>query len=314
MHLNNKTQIYEEVNCDYCNSAFKKIIFKKHGLLYPDIFKVVKCNECGLIYVSPRLKEKYINKLYAKSYYGEDNTGGITDYWNDPKNRLHKAQYLFNIVESIRTITKNDKILDIGCGKGDFIKLLKSKGFSAVGTEYSKFACRELKSQGFEIHNGDVAKGLLEGNTYDTIVSSSVIEHVYSPKSFLKSIYNLLNKDGIFLCTTDIAEHFLKKEGTSWKQLTPDVHLYYFGKNSFKNYFNCTGFIEADQYHYAIDTSRRINKLMKRMKFLKNNRPKTVAEKIWLRIFLKRIDYMFQYFSGKRMLYWNIPLMRKIDL
>lgn len=303
----------EEVNCDLCNSTEKKLLFQKQGLLCSRTFCVVKCLDCGLIYTTPRLTPESTQMLYSKSYYGTYNMLGASEDMNKEEMRNRKVRSILEIINSARPLSKVDKILDIGCGKGDLIRFLSRDGYMAEGTEISSYAYNCLKSEGLNVHHGDISQGLLKGKKYDIIVSTSVIEHVYSPKKFLQSAYELLNERGIFLCTTDIAEYFLKKEKSSWKELTPDVHIYYFGEETLKRYFRICGFIEADQYNYYINKKRRINRLAERLGIITNNKPITRCEKIWHQFFLRTIDSSLKLISGKPLVLWNIPLMRRVD-
>src|SRR3989344_4489228 len=100
---------FELVNCDLCGSnksstLLENVITWEH----PGKFKVVKCSECGLVYLSPRPKLKQISKYYPnEEYWGWD-----TDY---DQESLRKQLY-----EPIYSIIFNNKnngsILDIGTG------------------------------------------------------------------------------------------------------------------------------------------------------------------------------------------------------
>jgi SAM-dependent methyltransferase len=314
LQITEKDMVFEEINCELCNSNKKKLVFQKQGLLCSHVFNIVKCLKCGLVYVSPRLTQRSAELLYSESYYGSNNKAGVSEYWDNEEIRVKKARYILAIINSVRHLSKEDRILDIGCGKGDLIRILSKDGYQAEGVELSLTAYNQLIDNELCVYHGDIAKGLLHGKKYDVIVSADVIEHVYSPKDFLKSVYELLDERGIFLCLTDMADYFLNIEKSSWVQLTPDVHIYYFDQNTFKKYFTECGFVEANQYNYFINGSRRINKLMKKIGVVVNDRPINTREKLWIKYLLKTMDKLLNTVSYKPMKLWNIPLMRKVDL
>src|SRR3989304_7911379 len=55
--------VLEAVNCNLCGNADEKLLFIKDGL------RIVKCNSCGLMFVNPRPKKEYLQKLYSEGYY-----------------------------------------------------------------------------------------------------------------------------------------------------------------------------------------------------------------------------------------------------
>ena len=79
--------------------------------------------------------------------------------------------------------TKENELLDIGCGTGDFINYMKRKGWSVTGVETDQMA-RELaeKKPDMEVYSS-VSDEKLWGK-YDVITMWHVLEHVYDLNTF----------------------------------------------------------------------------------------------------------------------------------
>lgn len=98
----------------------------------------------------------------------------------DPKiANENKYIKLFNDLNIDKYDYPNIRLLDIGCGNGDFIKYCKSIGINASGLSISKNQVAELVNQGFDVHHGsyrELQKQFI--NKYDIITCWGCLEHV----------------------------------------------------------------------------------------------------------------------------------------
>jgi len=111
---------------------------------------------------------------------------------------MNRYEKLFKSVSSY--IKKSDKVLDIGCAIGGFLKYLKDNGFTYlygvdVSDEYTKVA--RLR-EGIIIKDG-FAENVPFSETFDFIFSDQVLEHLYNPNMLFVEANRLL-KDGGHLC------------------------------------------------------------------------------------------------------------------
>jgi SAM-dependent methyltransferase len=86
---------------------------------------------------------------------------------------------------------KDGKILDLGCGRGEFLELLKEKGFEAAGIDINDQMVRICKDKGLDCEKADILEKLAhyDDNTLGGIFSSQVIEHL--PPAYLKRMIEL---------------------------------------------------------------------------------------------------------------------------
>jgi 2-polyprenyl-3-methyl-5-hydroxy-6-metoxy-1,4-benzoquinol methylase len=135
-------------------------------------------------------------KKYYNREYINPNIKPIDIY----KKRLHPMndKKLTDFV--LKEFDKKHKILDVGCNKGYDVYYFIKKGFDVSGCDISETAIRMAKKSfpriKFFVHNFE-NKPTKE--KYDCIYSFDVIEHIFYTDSFIKNIYQSLNKNGKFI-------------------------------------------------------------------------------------------------------------------
>ena len=106
--------------------------------------------------------------------------------------------------------TKNKRVLDIACGTGYGVHLIKSKGEALyvhgvdISDEAIKFARDKYKINGIDFFIEDAQKFTTNplGELYDVITSFETIEHVDDYEKTLNNFYNLLQPGGLLIIST----------------------------------------------------------------------------------------------------------------
>lgn len=105
------------------------------------------------------------------------------------------ASYLFERYD----LKTDSKLLDIGCGRGEFLRGFMSCGVNGYGVDRSRVAekyCPEAELRTADLEN----EGLpYEDNFFDVIYSKSVIEHFYYPEKIFQEMYRVLKPGGIVI-------------------------------------------------------------------------------------------------------------------
>lgn len=83
---------------------------------------------------------------------------------------------------------KKSRVLDLGCGRGEFLELLREQGIEAVGFDLNEQMVEICLDKGLDCRKGDILEALAdtEDNTLGGIYSSQVIEHL--PPPYLKKL------------------------------------------------------------------------------------------------------------------------------
>ncbi len=264
----------EFTKCAICNKNNESPIAKAkntHGsyCISDEEFNLVKCKKCGLVYVNPRPIEEEIHSYYSDNYYLSK--GSI-------KSKIEKfilRPYYMSLKRAhIKQFKKKGKILDIGCGGGDFINLLPKNNWEVYGIEPNQTGFN-LSSDGnnkkMNIYDKKLLSCKFPDNYFDVITMWHVFEHIHKPNKELQEIKRVLKDDAIFiLAVPNIKSFGFKICKEHWFHLDAPRHLYHYDSatirkildnNKFevvKIVFSLTEY-PLDLYH-SIMNSMNINK------------------------------------------------------
>jgi MoaA/NifB/PqqE/SkfB family radical SAM enzyme/2-polyprenyl-3-methyl-5-hydroxy-6-metoxy-1,4-benzoquinol methylase len=198
---------FEHIACPLCGMDNARLIFSRKDYLYSITeyeFPVVRCKHCGMVYVSTRPIEADIQDFYPEDFYS------TTD--SPEQTILEKSKSLLGKYEIVKDI-KPGALLDIGCSKGEFLYLMKNKGWSVKGVEFSS---KPPNLFNLDIFYGNLDDAHLEKESFDLITLWAVLEHVYNPKKMLNLINGLLKPNGklVVLVTNfnSIPAHFMRQD------------------------------------------------------------------------------------------------------
>ena len=188
-----KNKLSEIVNLGKHSFADRFIPKKKASKkdpVYPLIIDL--CKNCSFIQsrIITNPKSRYIDIDYS---YTSANSNYSRNHWKEFSNYLEKKINL-----------KNKKILEIGSNDGFLSLILKRKGADVLCIDASKLMTRiskkkKLKSINsvFNYKQSNVIKRKF--GLADIIIANNVFNHSNEPNNFLKGVYNLLQKNGIFV-------------------------------------------------------------------------------------------------------------------
>ncbi len=154
-----------------------------------------------------------------------------------------------DIADILEGTAPGRKLLEIGCGTGDFIAFAQERGFACTGTEPAVEAARRANSQGLSVHNMafDKFAAAFPDAKFDVAVMLNVLEHVPDAVRTLQQCGRLLEPKGI-LCVrvpNDFSEMqaaaLEKTGGEPWWIAVPD-HINYFNFASLRQTFDLLGF------------------------------------------------------------------------
>jgi len=132
----------------------------------------------------------------------------------------------------------NSSILELGCGRGEFLNEFTNLGMKGYGVDISGYAKNFCKNA--EIKISDITKEQLPypDNHFDIVYSKSFIEHFYYPEIAFKEAYRVLKPSGLFINLTPEWKYIYRSFYDDYTHRTPftkkslqDIHLI----NGFKN-------------------------------------------------------------------------------
>lgn len=211
-------------------------------------FTLVKCDECGLKFLSQVPDEKEIIQYYKKQYFTQRTDRGYDDYFSGKiKNEIERV-FKLNLTDLDFFRFENELgnkryALDIGCAAGYFVNYLKEKGWHSQGIDVSKVCVDHARKMKLDVRQGDYIKTDFRKN-FDLITLWATIEHLHRPDLVLKKAYNDLKTDGriyISTCRVD-GFNFMKIFGKKWRFFNFPEHIYFFSHNTLKRLLKSSGF------------------------------------------------------------------------
>ena len=140
------------------------------------------------------------------------------------------------------------KLLDIGCGNGDFLAKAKSAGWNVLGIDPDPKAIGAAVSNNLDACVGTVETIKDRLKQFDAITLSHVIEHVHEPEKTLEVIFGLLKPGGVvYLDTPNISSYGARFFKQNWQALDCPRHLTLFNPESLTGLLHDIGFENISQ-------------------------------------------------------------------
>ncbi len=238
----------EKGSCVLCpNGTEAKMYIRANSAGWP--FAYLKCQGCGLVFLSPHPDEKEILRFYEQDYYGEGpqkfhswlETPRLFCAWN----RMRRVRKLF---------PRPGKAIDIGCGPGTFLQLLKREGWECHGTELTEESASRASRLGIPVSVGEIDENRFPPHSFDLITLWHVLEHLPSPLKTLKTITRLLKKGGIVAISTPNIDSLQAEVGRGqWFHLDPPRHLYLYSPRTLEQMIGSFGFLLLKLHHFSLE-------------------------------------------------------------
>lgn len=127
---------------------------------------------------------------------------------------------------------KNPKVLDFGCGTGDFVKYLLSKNISGVGVEPNSFAREIALSKNIKVFENI---NLLQNQKFDIITLWHVLEHIPDYQNQIKELKKLLTPNGIIIIAVpNFNSYDAKHYKEYWAAYDVPRHIWHFSQTTIK--------------------------------------------------------------------------------
>ena len=223
--------------CPICKSnGFSDFLTCKDYTASKENFSIVRCTACDFVFTNPRPKQDEIGRYYQVENY-ISHTGTQTGLVN----KLYHFARRFTLkqkLDLVNSLVKKGALLDIGCGTGNFLQVVKSNGWRVTGVEPDPSAKKlAIETCGETIHEESFL--LKEHSTkFDIITMWHVLEHVHELDQRIIQLKNLLQPNGrIIVAVPNCASKDAKHYGAYWGAYDVPRHLYHFKPQDIKTLF-----------------------------------------------------------------------------
>jgi len=171
--------------------------------------------------------EEFLAQFYQRQdYFRSQGDFGYSDY------EAKREFYLSLFRDYLQTLNRHGspgRLLDLGCGNGDFLMLAREAGWEAYGVEISEPSLREAESRsGVKVFSSLYPLSDKQ-EFFDVITMWEFIEHLPSPDRFFGGILPLLRPGGLVALTTPNTRNLTAlRSPTLWTEFKPPEHLQFF--------------------------------------------------------------------------------------
>lgn len=200
------------MTCPLCHSSKKQKIFSatnfhgRHQYSHQKI-PILKCLKCGCIFPSIKINASFYQKYYPK-------------YYRLKSNFLEKFWLFLNLSFKKTLLPHHCRLLDVGCGRGEFIKSL-STTIDATGIDLNS-----PKTKGLSLINDNFLSHKFN-EKFDVITFWHSLEHFSDPQKTLNKALTLLKNNGRIIIAIPNTNSLAFKLGQKdWFHLDPPRHLF----------------------------------------------------------------------------------------
>lgn len=238
--------IMEFVSCNLCGSTENSLLYQVPDLLLEnenELFTLVKCDRCGLIYQNPRPTQEEIGRYYPHEYepfYKDQNKN-----WLLRKVNLYGIEKRCRIINSINGEKRGGRLLDIGCSTGLFLNEIRRKGSWEVwGNDTSEYAAKIAREQyKLQVFLGSVIQANYPTGFFDVVTLWDVLEHLPDPSGTLKEISRITKPNSHMVLRVPNYDSFDSKLfGLAWAGFDVPRHYYVFSKQNINRLLEGNGF------------------------------------------------------------------------
>lgn len=233
-------------------------------------FNIVRCDACGHHSTYPLPKPSELSSYYPETYYAHVGSGFSLKNklkWTSKRicyrreavledTKHAEAQVRFSPLGRFFAeppLCGDRRLLDIGCGTGEYIHFANSRGWIASGVEIDEKAVKSGQNAGLDILHGNAEHLPVDSNTFDVVRMWHVLEHAYSPTKVLSEINRVLCPGGFLLISVpNFASSQRKVLGNCWPHLDTPRHLHHFSQESLEAILKTNGLQKQESLYSGI--------------------------------------------------------------
>ena len=209
--------------------------------------QVVRCTQCRLTFVHPRMTPDELRETYGEKYFrlfeevpGMELTGGDEEVAPHLKARLATCERLVG----------KGRLLEVGCAYGGFLDYARRSGWNIQGVEVSSYAADEARRRfSIDVFCGTLEEAGFPDEFFDLCHMNHVLEHLATPLGTLREVYRVLRKGG--LLAVEVPNELEDLYGTFREKIlgrpripppAPSVHLLFFNPLTLTRMLGAAGF------------------------------------------------------------------------
>jgi SAM-dependent methyltransferase len=242
--------------CVLCGSDKFAALFEASDRLYHTTqkkFAVVRCGGCGLVRLDPQPAPEELKQYYPDHYWFAPDESAASRM-EEQYRRLVLRDHVRFVERALRGSRARGPLLDVGCGGGLFLGMLRERGFRVMGLDWSpEAAAIAWRRQGAAAVCGSLEKAPFAPGTLGAITMFHVLEHLYDPRAYLIAARQLLARSGRLIVQVPNAAcwqfRILRRR---WNGIDVPRHLYDFRDRDLEKLLESCGFEVARRKYFSL--------------------------------------------------------------
>lgn len=244
----------EILRCEICEgSEFADFMQCTDYFLTKEKFLLKKCENCGLVFVSPRPEIKDLNKYYNSQDYishSGSEKGIINKIYKRIRHITHNRKYRL-----VDKFSNEKSVLDIGSGSGELLSLFKKNNWKTLGVE-PNYDARKFSTEQYRItviDEIDIEK--IQDHSFNAITMWHVLEHIPELNKQMKKLKRILSFNGfLFIAVPHHDSYDAEYYKEFWAAYDVPRHLFHFTPITIEKLFQKHGFTIIEKLPMKFDS------------------------------------------------------------
>jgi 2-polyprenyl-3-methyl-5-hydroxy-6-metoxy-1,4-benzoquinol methylase len=214
---------------------------------------VVECKTCRLIRLEPRPSLKELAHYYPSEYWYQPAADAASRI-EEAYRRLVLRDHVNFVMRALGGSRETGLVVDVGCGGGLFLKMMRERGVPVLGLETSHSAASAAWNRNrVAVVCGDLSKSPIERGSCAVVTMFHVVEHLHDPVGYVRCARDLLLPDGRLIVQVPNASSWqFLMFGEHWNGVDVPRHLVNYRQRDLEGLLEYCGMEVVRRKHFSL--------------------------------------------------------------
>lgn len=192
--------------------------------------------------------------MYYPSQYWYAPGDDIASRWEEAYRRAVLGDHVRFVEKALAESPAKGPVLDVGCGGGLFLRLLRERGHKVLGLDFSlEAASTAWRRNRVPVVCGSLGKAPLPQGAFRAITMFHVLEHLFDPAGYVEEAYRLLTPGGsLVVQVPNAASWQFLLFGQNWNGIDVPRHLVNFKEKDLTGLLESAGFVIQRRKYFSL--------------------------------------------------------------